>query len=390
MSNRIFDLMISCLGNVLFDRELQIEQDITAQELDKAYRLSKKHDVAHIVGIALAKAGLLENAPEIAEKFEKEQYLAVFRYENFKYETDRLCKLFDEEKIPYILLKGAFIRDFYPEPWMRTSCDLDVLVKEENLDSAIEALTKRLGYKVDGNKNFHDIHLFSQSGVHLELHFNIKEDMPVLDKVLSRVWEHVQKTDESSQRFVLTNEFLLYHLVAHAAYHFIGGGCGVRSLTDIYMLRNKLEYDENILKRLCEESEIEKFYLSVCKLCECWFAGEEHIVLTDDMQNFILQGGVYGTKQAHIAARQEVRGGKAGYAMSRIFAPYDTLKLRYPKMRGRAMAPIYQVRRWVDVARDGGIKRSAQELKINNAMDRESAKRVQMMMRCLELDKHIK
>jgi len=390
MSNRIFDLLTSCLGNVLFGRRLAIDQIPTQQELDALYKLSKRHDMAHIVGISLAKAGMLENAPEIAEKFEKEQYLAVFRYENFKYETDRLCKTFDEQKIPYILLKGAVIRDFYPEPWMRTSCDLDVLVKEEDLDIAIKALTEKLGYKVDGNKNFHDVDLFSESGVHLELHFNVKENIPDLDKVLSRVWEYAKKVEESSERFVVTNEFLLYHLTAHAAYHFVGGGCGVRPLTDIYLLKNKLEYDESILKQLCEESEIGKFYSSVCKLCECWFEGAEHIVLTDEMQKFILQGGAYGTREAHIAARQEARGGKGGYAMSRIFAPYDVLKQRYPKLRGRAQMPIYQVRRWIDVARDGGAKRSMQELRINGTMDIESVRTVNNLMKQLRLDKHIK
>ena len=390
MSNRIFDLMISCLGNVLFNRDLTIDQTLTKQELIEVYKLSKKHDVAHIVGISLAKAGLLENAPEIAERFEKEQYLAVFRYENFKYETDRLCKIFDEQKIPYILLKGAVIRDFYPEPWMRTSCDLDVLVKEEDLDTAITALTEKLGYTVDKNKNFHDVDLFSESGIHLELHFNIKENIPAFDKVLSRVWDYAKKTDEDLEGLIVTNEFLLYHLTAHAAYHFVGGGCGVRPLTDIYLLKNKLEYDESILKQLCEESEIGKFYSSVCKLCECWFEGAEHIVLTDEMQKFILQGGAYGTKEAHIAARQEARGGKGGYAMSRIFAPYDVLKQRYPKLRGRVQMPIYQVRRWIDVARDGGAKRSMQELRINSSMDIESVRTVNNLMKQLKLDKHIK
>ena len=108
------------------------------------------------------------------------------------------------------------------------------------------------------------------------------------------------------------------------------------------------------------------------------------------MQRFILQGGVYGTKDAHIAARQESRGGKSGYAMSRIFAPYSVLKQRYPQMRGRAMTPIYQVRRWVDVVKAGGTKRSMQELKINSALDKDSVESIRMMMRYLELDKHIK
>ena len=382
--------MMSCLGDILFGKKLPTDESLTAQELAEVYKLSKRHDLAHLVGTSLSRVGLLENAPEIAERFEKEQYLAVSRYENFKYEINRICGVFDEEKIPYILLKGAVIRDLYPEPWMRTSCDVDILVREENFDNAVGVLCNRLGYKADGNKNFHDIDLFSESGVHLELHFSIKEDIPELDRVLSRVWDYAHKTDEASQRYNLTGEFFLYHLIAHAAYHFVGGGCGVRPLTDIYLLKNKLDYDENALIQLCEESEIGKFYSSVCKLCACWFEGEEHTVLTDEMQKFILLGGAYGTKEAHIAARQEARGGKGGYVMSRIFAPYDVLKRRYPRMRGRAMTPIYQVRRWVDVARDGGARRSMQELKINSSLDIESVRTVQNLMKQLKLDKHIK
>ena len=382
--------MMSCLSDILFNSDHPTDPSLSAQELADLYRLSKRHDLAHLVGASLSKAGLFENAHEILEKFEKQQYLALSRYENLQYEINRICRVFDEVKIPYILLKGAVVRDMYPEPWMRTSCDVDVLVREEDFDKAVAALTDRIGYKVDGNKNFHDIDLLSESGVHLELHFSIKEDIPELDRVLSRVWDYAHKTYEASQRYDLSSEFLLYHLIAHAAYHFVGGGCGVRPMIDIYLLKNKLDYDESVLIQLCEESEIGKFYTSVTKLCACWFEGEEHIVLTDEMQKFILQGGTYGTKEAHIAARQEARGGKRGYVMSRIFAPYSVLKQRYPQMRGRAMTPIYQVRRWVDVARDGGARRSMQELKINSSLDIESVRTVQNLMKQLKLDKHIK
>ncbi|MBE6684100.1 MAG: hypothetical protein E7592_00415 [Ruminococcaceae bacterium] len=392
MDNRIFDLMMSCLSSILFDERAaeRLDESYTKEELVAVYKLSKQHDVSHLVGIALSKAGLLVNTPELAARFEKEQYMAVSRYENFKYETDRIQGTFDKEKIPYVLLKGATIRDLYPQAWMRTSCDVDILVKEEDVDRAVSSLTKDLGYTTEGKKNFHDIDLFSGGGVHLELHFSIKEQVDSLDAVLDRVWDNLKKADDTSEMLVMSGEFLMYHIIAHTAYHFMGGGCGVRSLVDLYLLKNKLEYNEEQLRELCRESGIEKFYLSLCKLCECWFEGSEHIVLTDEMQKFILQGGAYGTKEAHIAARQESRGGKRGYAMSRIFAPYDVLKQRYPKMRGRAMTPIYQVRRWVDVARDGGVKRSVRELETINSLDIESVKTVQTLMKQLELDKHIK
>ena len=46
----------------------------------------------------------------------------------------------DGANIPYVLLKGAVIQHLYPEAWMRTSSDIDVLVHEEDLDAAVKAI----------------------------------------------------------------------------------------------------------------------------------------------------------------------------------------------------------------------------------------------------------
>ena len=36
-------------------------------------------------------------------------------------ELEEICEILKEENIDFIPLKGAFIRNYYPEPWMRTS-----------------------------------------------------------------------------------------------------------------------------------------------------------------------------------------------------------------------------------------------------------------------------
>ncbi|MBO4954226.1 MAG: nucleotidyltransferase family protein, partial [Clostridia bacterium] len=36
--------------------------------------------------------------------------------------------------IDFMPLKGAVIRQYYPEPWMRTSCDIDIHVKKDRLE----------------------------------------------------------------------------------------------------------------------------------------------------------------------------------------------------------------------------------------------------------------
>jgi hypothetical protein len=98
--------------------------------------------------------------------------VAVYKYENLNYEYGRLCKTLDEAKIPFIVLKGAVIRKYYPEPWMRSSCDIDILVKESDLERATEVVKTELGFTVT-DKTHHDIQMYSPSGVMFELHFYI-------------------------------------------------------------------------------------------------------------------------------------------------------------------------------------------------------------------------
>ena len=115
------------------------EYALSDEELKDLYRLSKFHDLAHLVGNALIKKDLIRNA-EIRQRFEKQVMTAVYRYERTNYELQRLCDTLNEAKIPFIPLKGSVIRNCYPEPWMRTSCDIDILVHEKDLENAVSPI----------------------------------------------------------------------------------------------------------------------------------------------------------------------------------------------------------------------------------------------------------
>ena len=84
------------------------------------YKLSKAHDLAHLVGDALIKNDLIGN-DEIKEKYQKQVMIAIYRYEKINYELNRLRSALNEARIPFIPLKGSVLRQYYPEPWMRTS-----------------------------------------------------------------------------------------------------------------------------------------------------------------------------------------------------------------------------------------------------------------------------
>lgn len=360
---------------------------LTDEELVKLYRLSKSHDLAHLVGDALIKNDLIEDG-EIKAKFQKQMMLAVYRYEKINYELGRLRKVLNEAKIPFIPLKGSVLRRYYPEPWMRTSCDIDVLVHESDLERAVAILVDKLAYKRE-SKGSHDISLFSDYGVHLELHYSLIEENRVgnIESVLQDVWKKATPVAETFE-YLLRDEMFYYYHIAHMAKHFVGtGGCGVRPFVDIWVLNHRVPFDEGKRKALLTEGGLLTFAAEAQALSEVWFGNAEHTDITRQMQNYLLKGGVYGTTKNRVSVQQVKRGGKFRYAISRIWLPYDTLKFHYPSLVGkRVLLPFYEVRRWFKLLFGGGVKRSVNELRLNSSATNEEQTETKEMLSKLEID----
>ena len=48
------------------------------------------------------------------------------------------CNALEKAQIPFVPLKGSVIRKYYPEAWMRTSSDIDVLVHKEDVEKTTD------------------------------------------------------------------------------------------------------------------------------------------------------------------------------------------------------------------------------------------------------------
>ena len=367
-------------------RELDtdVAEKVDADILRKLYSLAKHHDMAHIVAKPLT-ALKCQGCEEIMARLSKEELLAVFRHEQLRYELEVIKEALGNSNIDFVALKGSVIRDLYREPYFRTSCDIDILVHEEELDRAIASLVEK-GYIVKGEKSYHDISLFSESGVHLELHFNICEKQENLDKLLLRAWEFAERADESREhRF--TKEFFVFHLVAHAAYHFTAGGCGVKPLMDIYVLDEKLDYNKDTVREYCAECGIADFFDALCRLSQVWFGDEESDALLENMEDYILKAGVYGNTENKVAvAQKRGKGGKLGFLWRRIFIPYDDLKYYYPVLqKHKWLLPIMEIRRWFRLVFCGGFKKSLKELKTGASMSDQRSASIENLMKELKL-----
>ena len=383
----LFILLRSALsGEALTEENKRIvEQHLTKEALEALFALSKKHDVAPLLAHSLEANGLLLEKKELFAPFSKEKMFALFRYENMAHELSALKDTLSQNEIPFMPLKGAVLRRLYAEPFLRTSCDIDILVRDADLPKAAQALCDTLKYKQKGERNFHDLSLYSESGVHLELHHNILENVPALDRTLARVWEHSAPLNEGGYEYAQSPAFLVFHIIAHMAYHFLCGGCGIRPFADLYLLKKEHAYKDEDLALLLEESDLKTFFAHALSLCEVWFEGAPHTEQTLQMEAYLLCGGAYGTVKNSIAAKRQ-KGGKVYFVFSRLFVSYDYLKNLYPVLhKHKWLYPFMQIRRWGRLLFGGRLKRSVKQVQISQQTDAAEAERIVSLMESLGL-----
>lgn len=362
----LFALLRSAVfGVALTDGERAL---YTEARLPELLATAKKHDVTHLLAHALKSEGLV---PQDHAGAEKQILQAVFRCERLEFEYTRLCAALEEAEVRFVPLKGAVLRREYPETWMRTSCDIDILVRREELEKAVSYLCEHLGYE-EQERATHDVSFYSPQGNHIELHFDLVEEdcAQNANGVLRDVWACVTLCADGSYRYQMSDAFFYFYHIAHMAKHFESGGCGIRPLIDLWILEHLDGADRAERERLLADGGLLQFAQTARRLCEVWFGGAEMDDLSLQMQAFILTGGVYGTAANRVALHQRQRGGRFGYLLSRIFVPYERLKRYYPVLeKHRFLTPLMQVRRWFMLLRPSVRAMAKRELRTNYHID---------------------
>lgn len=346
--------------------------------LVKLLKISQHLDISHLVAASLIKSGYSNE--RYSSLIQEEVDFAIFRYERLRYNCDNIEAVLEAKNIPYIMLKGASLREYYPESWMRTSCDIDILIKRDNIDEMLKHLESSEEYSVE-EITHRDISVFTKDQTHIEIHYELNEELFKDYEALRNVFEHANKVDGYNCKYDIPSDIMTFYLISHTAKHFVNGGCGVRPLIDLWLVRNQIGIS-NQLKQLLQDSGLSTFTEQLYRLIDVWFESKEHNEVTSAMQSYIIQGGTYGTTNNMVASK----GGKNKYIASRIFLPYKRLKQLYPVVeKAKILVPFYQVVRWVKIIFGGGVKRSLTELSNISNIDSSREQFVARLLEKLEL-----
>ena len=172
----------------------------------------------------------------------------------------------------------------------------------------------------------------------------------------------------------MTDEMFYFYHIAHMAKHFENGGCGIRPFIDLWILDGIQEADQEKRDKLLLQGNLLKFANAVRKLSRIWFENEKYDFTSQQMEDYILTGGVYGNNENRITVQQQKKGGRIKYALSKIFIPYDVIKFHYPILQKHIwLTPFMEVRRWFKLIFCGHAKRTINELKYNQTISADKA-----------------
>ena len=342
---RTTEILIALIGNEVCGRQVELPPDFTSDEqlIIDLFVKANEHDFTHIIASNLNKRKLLSGSA--AQAYMAQLYSALFRNEKMNYAFENVCKALEERQIPYIPLKGAVLRSLYPEPWMRSSVDVDILVREQDLNAAADIIKERLGYRQSTSTN-HDITLTPDGNILIELHFRlIEEEHKIASiKILDDVWDYAKPVSENSFRYELCAPFFYFYHISHMAKHVVQGGCGIRPFLDLWLMNRHCDYTEEETRNLLRKGSMLKFAESAERLSEVWFSGAEHTDLTRVLQDYIVKGGMFGTDETKMLSNQQHHGGKIKHILRRIFVSYRDLAYTYPIIKKyRFLTPFCEI-----------------------------------------------
>lgn len=342
---RTTEILIALIGNEVCGRQVELPPDLMSDEqlVIDLFVKANEHGVAHIVASKLNKNNLLSGSA--AQAYTDRLHNAVFKSEKMNYAFESVCKTLDEAQIPYIPLKGAVLKNLYPEAWMRSSVDVDILVREQDLNVAADIIKERLGYRQTASTN-HDITLTPDGNIFIELHFRLIEDDHKLAsaKILNDVWNYAKPSDKNNLRYELSAPFFYFYHISHMAKHVVQGGCGIRPFLDLWLMNRYCDYKDEETRNLLRKGSMLKFAECVQQLSEVWFSGKEHTETTKLLQDYIVKGGMFGTKETRLLSNQQHHGGKRKHILRRIFVPHRDLAYTYPIVKKyRFLTPICEI-----------------------------------------------
>ncbi len=301
---------------------------------DRFMEFCFKHQILNIVYYGLKKADI--SIPDKIIKFSEEYLLrSMLKEAQRSVENDLLSGDLEKNEIPHMFLKGSVIKNIYPEAYLRSMGDVDILTGEKTDDAA--AIAVKHGFTLN-SKEFLHYSLSKNNLSQLELHKSlVDESIEKYYKYFGIGFERAKLCDGCKYKYELSDEDFYIFLIAHMAKHYEVFGMGIRSVCDVFVYNKTYKN----LDRKYISDELEKIGLTIFEnkiksISENWFSGKFNGDF-DAVGEYIISDGVFGSVQNpelnKFIINESESQNKYKYILKNIFPNKEYMCIRYPFLK---------------------------------------------------------
>ncbi len=293
------------------------------------YKISTFHSVTNIIAEGLKK----HNIP-LSNEFSKFIKLSQYKYLTQSLEKELISNKLDEEKIPYLFLKGSILNKYYPLESLREMADIDMLVRKDSIKKVNKIMIEE-GYQLEQKGACHNVFL-KKPFISFEVHKILFEKELKLSDYNKDVWNRAIKKDSNREEYILTNEEFYIYNVIHAAKHFRIHGTGVKMLADIYLYIKNEKLDFEYINMELKKYNLVEFSNIIMSLANNLFDGNK---LNEDEINilkYLMISGTYGViENFDLIEIANIKKGsyatnKNKVLLFKIFPPFRLMVIKYP------------------------------------------------------------
>lgn len=314
-----------------------------------------------------------EEQPSFISEWKQHTLLSSIKAIKDTAELSQLIHVLRERGIKTLLCKGIVLASLYPEPYLRVAGDIDLLIKQADMEKATEVLMS-VGYKrIKSNDGREFEYFVSKGGTVIDLQTKVWQSYATRNKAMSDeveavVWKNniVFDYEGLSCETLGVNEHLFY-IICHMTKHFIGQGIGIRHLIDLslYIRRYVDDIDFNNLWEKLRKLKLEDFVKALILICTKHLGleiggfldnKEVNEKIVEALLEDIMDSGVFGAKNQERAFTkkavmesyyiQQKSKSKFGILLLNAFPPRKILDTKYSYAKAHpVLIPIAWIHR---------------------------------------------
>ena len=295
---------------------------VEAMDLAALYTTADRHMLTAAAAYALESAGVHDPA------FTQAQAKAMRKLALMDTDMAAIFAEMDAAGIWHMPLKGAVLKDYYPQFGMREMSDHDVLFDAERAED-VKRIMEGLGFHTEEYGAMHHDVYFKEPVSNFEMHRQLIG--PGLYKKLYEYYRDVESRllGEGYEKHLSPEDFYLY-LTAHEYKHYMDMGTGLRSLLDTCVVLQNEDLDMAYVTGEAEKMGIAEFEALNRSLARRLFSGEALTAEEDETLQNILNAGVYGSRVFAVQRRLSGFGyGKLRYTLERFLEPLNKNSWNY-------------------------------------------------------------